>query len=327
MLKTILKTTTVALMLTAASGAARAEEWICSGYMPSVEHPSIVALQAVADELTRLTDGEITASCKTGGELSISPTELVAATSDGVIQLASNPFITGSVPITGIFALPGLFSTEEEFDKGLAIAEPSIIAGLEAQGLVYLGAYRYPRQVIFTTKELTSLADMAGRKIRVSAGEQAEFVTRYGGTPVTIATPDVAPALQLGTIDGVLSAASGAARYWTDALKSNYELGPNYTLSLMFINADSFGSLTPEQQDQLRAFAKDQIAGISPRMTEENVALTAQFATEGMTVTPAKPEDEAALVADMADYWPKWAEDRGPEAVALLAEIRSAIGK
>lgn len=327
MLKKFLTSAACALVLASASGAAMAEEWTCSGYMPSVQHPSIVALQAVADELTRMTDGAITASCKTGGELSISPTELVAATSDGVIQLASNPFVTGSVPITGIFALPGLFTTEEEFYKGLAIAEAQIVVDLDAQGLVYLGAYHYPRQVIFTTGSFTSLADMKGKKIRVSAGEQAEFVSRYGGTPVTIATPDVAPALQLGTIDGVLSAASGAARYWTDALKSNYELGPNFTLSLMFVNKDSFEALTPEQQDALRAFAKAEIAKISPSMMAENGELTKQFAAEGMTVTPALAEDEAALVADLSDYWPTWSEARGPEAVAMLAEIRTAVGK
>ena len=323
----ILTTTALAMLLGLAAAPLRAAEWVCSGYMPSAQHATIMGLQAIGNELTRLTGGDITTTCKAGGELSIAATELTAATSDGVVQLASNAFITGAVPIVGLFALPGLFTTEDELAKGLAIAEPVIAAALDKQGLVYLGTYHYPRQVIWSTGPFDKLADMAGKKFRVSSGEQAEFVTRFGGTPVTLGSSDVAQALQLGTISGVMTAASGGARYWTDILKANYELGPNFTVSPVFANKDAFEALTPDQQAQLRDFAAKEVVKISASMAKENGELLAQFKTRGMTVTPANAADEAALVAKLADYWPQWARQRGAEAEATLGQIRSALGK
>lgn len=318
----------IAAAVAALSGqAATAEEWVCSGYMPSVQHPSIVALQSIGDELNRLTGGDVTVTCKTGGELSIVPTELIPATADGVIQLASTPFITGTIPVAGLFALPGLFGTEEELAKGLELAGPLFEEALDKLDLVYLGSYHYPNQVIFATGQIGSLADVKGKKIRVSVGEQSEFVKRFGGTPVTMGTPDVAPALQMGAIDGVLTAAAGGARYWAEVLKSNYELGTNFTISLSFVNKEAFEALTPEQQAGLKAFAAQRFATVSGEMLKENREFVEKFRADGMTVTPASAEDKALLVETMRDYWPAWAAERGDAAVTLLEQVRAALGK
>jgi len=322
-----LKATVLSLSFAFAAGAAQAEDWVCSGYMPSVQHPSIVNLQAIADEVKKLSGDQVEMTCRTGGELSIAPAELTTAVADGLVQLGASPFITGTVPITGLFALPGLFRTEEDVQKGLSIAEPYFGAEFAKKGLVYLGTYHYPRQVLFSTGEIDDLGDIKGKKYRISSGEQAEFITRFGGTPVTIATPDVPQALQMGTIDGVLTASSGGARYWTETLKSNYDIGTNYTLAVIFMNEDAFDTLGEDGQKSLRDFVQARLQPTTKVIADENVTFREQFRKDGMKITEASEADEALIVSTLESYWPQWAKERGPEAEKLLGEIRAALGR
>ncbi len=309
------------------SQSAAAEEWTCYTYIPNAQHVTVQGLTEIGRRIEQITDGEITVTCHAGGSLGISAADITAAVSDGVVQYASNAFITGSVPLVGIFSLPGLFSTEEELEVGLEIMEPYIAEAMSQQGLVFLGTYHYPRQVIFSTEAIDSLDDLQGKKVRVASVEQAEFATRFGGSPVTIGTPDVASALQLGTISVVLTAASGGARLWSDLLTSNHVIGPNYTVSPIFMNVDAWDELTAEQQEEVRAAVSEVSTGVTDSMRDENAQLTEQFASKGMTITQGTPEEEAQLIERLQDYWPQWAEERGDVAKEALGKVREALGK
>ena len=161
----------------------------------------------------------------------------------------------------------------------------------------------------------------------MASAEQAEFVTRFGGTPVTIGTPDVAQALQLGTITGVLTAASGGAFLWTDYLTDTYEVGPNYTVSPVFANADAFGSLTDDQQEKIHAMVKTVTTEASDKMRAQNAEKLKEFSDGGMKVHEGNADEEALLIEKSKDYWDVWAADRGEDAQALLKEVRDALGK
>jgi len=319
-----------AAMMVAASGwsaGAQAEDWTCYTYIPNAQHVTVLGLTEIGQRIGEITGGAVTVTCHAGGSLGIAAPDITAAVSDGVVQLASNAFITGSVPLVGMFSLPGLFATEEELVQGLAIMEPYITQQMQEQGLVYLGTYHYPRQVIFSTEQIDSLDDLQGKKIRVASVEQSEFATRFGGAPVTIGTPEVATALQLGTVSVVLTAASGGARLWVDLLKSNHVIGPNFTVSPIIMNQDAYDSLSAEQQAQLRAAVAEIGDKISVSMRDENATLTEQFAAKGMSITQGTPEEETRMIETLKDYWPQWADERGPVAKEALDKVRAALGK
>jgi len=307
------------------SAPASAEEWTCYTYNPQ----AIIAdgLAEIGQRIEEITGGRVDVTCHPAGSLGISAADITGAVSDGVVQYASNAFITGSVPLVGIFSLPGLFATEEEFHQGIEIMRPYVEAQMAEQGLVYLGEYNYTRQVIFSTEPIDSLDDLKGKKVRVASVEQAEFAKRFGGSPVTIGTPDVGPALQLGTISVVLSAASGGARLWTDMLKSNHDIGPNFTVSPIFMNQDAWDSLSAEEQAQVKAA----VAEIGKKMTDtlrsDNAVMIEANKAKGMSVTQGTPEEEALMVETFQDYWPQWASERGPVAAEALEKVRAALGR
>lgn len=304
---------------------AAAEDWTCYTYNP--QEVIVNGLQKIGDKIGEITNGRVKVTCHPGGSLGISAADITAAVSDGVVQYASNAFITGSVPLVGVFSLPGLFATEEELYKGIEIMKPYIDAQMAEQGLVYLGNYNYQRQVIFSTEIIDSLEDLKGKKIRVASVEQSEFATRFGGSPVTIGTADVAPALQLGTVTVVLTAASGGARLWQDLLKSNHVIGPNFTVSPIIMNQDTWDSLSADEQAKVQAAVTEVTKEMTDSLRSDNVTMTETYRTKGMQITVGSPEEEALMISTLQDYWPTWAKERGEVAEKALAEVRAALGK
>lgn len=306
---------------------ATAQTWKCTTYVPNAQLPTYKGLEKLAVRIGEITGGKASVKCHVGGSLGIQAGDLGGATADGIVDITANAFITGYVPLTGIFSLPGLFATEAEVKKGVAVLEPQLTKAFAEKGLVYIGQYRYPRQVIFSTEPVKTLDDLRGKKMRVSSGEQAHFATTFGGVPVTIGTPDVATSLQRGAISVVMSAASGGARLWTDMLKYNLELGPNFTVSFVFMNKRRFDSLSPDEQAKLRTATAEIMDEVTSTMAAENADLVKQFAAKGMVVTAGTTDQETRLVESMKDYWPQWAAQRGPLAVESLEILRKTLGR
>src|ERR1700688_1372176 len=125
---------------------------------------------------------------------------------------------------------------------------PYLEKAFEKKGVIVLGQYLYPFQEEFSSKKLTSLADIKGQKIRVTSPEQGEFIKRLGGIPVTLGAPEVPSALDRSVVDGVLTASTGGGNVWKDLLKFNYRLGINYFNPVVIVNKERFGNLSPEGQ-------------------------------------------------------------------------------
>lgn len=308
-------------------GTARAEEWKCYTYMPSPTHPSYAGLEKIAADLERISDGAITAKCSVGGSLPIKSDTIAQAVGDGVLDIAGSGFDTGYVPVAGLFSVPGLFANEDELAKGYQATLPILEEEFAKRNIVLLGAYHYPRQVIWSTEEIPSLADLEGVKMRANSPENSEFIKRFGGIPVTMATPDVATALQRGVFPAVITAAAGAGQLWVDMLRHVTDVGPSYTVSFVIVGKDAFDALGSDQQQALRAAVAEETDWISGQMRDQNATLMDKFQKEGLTVVAGTPEEETLIVETMKPYWTEWAEARGEPARQALDAARQAIGK
>src|SRR6185295_13779166 len=79
-------------------------------------------------------------------------------------------------------------------------------------GIELLAIYAYPAQVTFCAKPLASLADLSGRRIRISSATQADWVSALGATPVQLPFAEVVANLRNGNIDcAITGAMSGNA--------------------------------------------------------------------------------------------------------------------
>jgi len=309
-----------------AAGGTRAEDWTGYTYLASDSSIGAKNLIELGEEFSEATGGEVDVSINLAGSLGIKAADITQAVGQGIVEIAADGFFLGAIEEGGILRLPMMFSSIEDFNKGLDVVTPYLEEAFAEKNVVLLGQYVYPLQVSFATFDMTSLEDMDGKRMRVSSPEQGEFVAAFGGAPFTIGGAEVPAALQTGVVDGVFTASVGGGNLWKDQLKSTYRMGPNFFNSAIIVNKDAFEALSPEHQKLLRELG----AKYAKKATEEQAAseaeITAQLQAGGMKVFEPKPGDVEKAVELMTPYWDKWGETKSDRTQKALAETRAALG-
>ncbi|MFN7090528.1 MAG: TRAP transporter substrate-binding protein DctP [Allorhizobium sp.] len=313
--------------LAAASLSAQADDWTGYTYSAVSTTAAVKGMTRIAERVNEQTDGDLSITVHLGKTLQISSEDITQAVGDGVIDFAADFFFSGNVPIARVLNLPMLIENEEEWAKAYAAMEPTLQAAFAEQGVVLLGSYRYPQQVIFTTFEIDSLADLQGRKIRVTSPEQGRFVEEFGGAAITLAGSDVPTSLERGVIEGVLTASAGGAKNWHEFLPYNYRFAVNYGNSMIIANADAFASLSDETQRALRSIVAEEGAAISAEFLVDEETQKAAQAAAGMTITASADGDASFARDKLAPFWETWANENGSEYEEALQVVRDAIGK
>ena len=296
-------------------------------YMSVSTTPSVKGIAKMAERIAAETQDRVKIRIHLGGSLQIAVTNITSAVADGVIQMADDSFIAGSIPIGDLIRLPMLVRSDEEYAKGMAIMEPYIERAYAKRGIVLLGTYGYPKQQAFSRKKLASLDDIKGQKLRVTSPEQAEFVKRFGGTPITMGTPEVPSAVDRGVIDGFFTAASGAGYPWKDLIKYEYTIGVNYVNAQIVIGKEALDKLSPADQAIVRKIGREAGLENTATMIREEADYTKKMIDSGMTLVEASAADKAAAEERMKPYWDEWAKAKGTDAQEALAKVKAAFGR
>lgn len=193
-----------------------------------------------------------------------------------------------------------------------------------------------PPQVIYCKDELSSIADLEGRKVRVGSRTTADFVKGLGGVPVSVPWPDVIPAYQRGTIDcGVTGSLSGNTANWWEV--TNYLLPLNLGWAIWFhaVNLDKWNALDPAVQKFLEAElakAQDRFWENAKLEIEDGVNCntgkgTCKFGKKGaMKLVPVSEKDKALLkVLVRTVTLPSWAKACGDKCVKDFNDTLSGI--
>src|SRR6266540_553695 len=240
----------------------------------------------LSEEIEKSTNGELKTRLQLSGTLQIAPNNITPAVAGGVVQLADDLFNSGNIPVAGIPRLPGLVRSYEEFAKTAEALRPYLVKAFADKGIVLLGEYTYPLQVVWGRKKLTSLDDIKGMKLRVAQPEQGEMVRRFGGTSITISAPEVPSALDRGVVDGIFTAGVGAV-LWKDLLKFGYLVPVNRNNSYIIANAEAFNKLSPDLQAKLRKAAQDGAKWDQDTMRTEEADTVKVLTAAGYTMTTA----------------------------------------
>jgi len=307
--------------------SASAATWTVYTFGPAETLGNVQGLKRILEDVEKSTDGEIKFRLRLAGALPIKSTNITQAVGNGTVLFADDGFHLGNVKIAGILRLPMLLRTVKEYQTAFNIMRPYINKEFERQGVIVLGHFLFPHQVAFSTKTLTNLDQFKGQKMRVSSPEQAAFVDLVKGVPVTLGGPEVPSALQTSTIDGVFTASAGGGKIWGSLLNYNYRLPLNYFDGFYIVNKEAFDKLSPGVQKKFR----DSVERLAPTTTaqlyKEELEVTAKLKANGMDVVEPTPEDIARATKLVEGYWGQWAQQTGPDAVRLLAEVRAAVGR
>lgn len=229
-----------------------------------------------SQELARLSGGKYTASVVAFDRAGVPGAEMLR-----LIQLGVVPFgtvlmgsLSGSLPQYTAPDLAGLNLNVQQLRASVAAFRPYLQKALrEEQGIEMLALYIYPAQMAFCKAPLKRLADLKGRRVRVSSAAQADFFSALGAIPLYTEFAQIVPRFEAGSVDcavtGTLSgSAIGLHRLTTDL----YELPINWGLAIFGANSAAWQAL-PED---LRALLSRELPKLEHRIWDESERNTAQ---------------------------------------------------
>jgi TRAP-type transport system periplasmic protein len=229
-------------------------------------------------------------------------------------------------PQSGVFSLHYVFSDQPSLIK--ALADPAISQEFRAmvtdsvQGAHVLGLLTLGLRSLYGKKEVKSIDDIKGQKVRVQATktEDATFAA-YGAQTVHMVFTDVYTSLQTGVMN---YAENGINVYLAN---KHYEVAPvlsitehEANMSCLWVSDKTWNSLTPEQQKWVQAAAEEVSArepAMALKLEKESID---KLKTMGVKVV--ENVDKSGFIKVAQPIQDKLAADLGPHAVKLLKLIR-----
>lgn len=254
--------------------------------------PSVLACEKFAQDVNERTNGRITIEVFPGGVLG-NETSMRDSVQTGGLQMASlGAGVMGAY--TSAADLPVcnyVWDSEEQMMSVLNgdLGRQYIYDEVEKNGNMHVinGWPQSPRQLL-TVKPVESLADLSGMKIRVPAGNAIyeETWSAMGALPVALAMDEVYTALEQGVIDGlempIDSLYNGGYQE-----KAKYLTLTNHMMYLqyLFINQDTWDSLSAEEQDIITECAGEAEQYHTQLRDESLEEIKKDMEAQGVTIT------------------------------------------
>ncbi len=251
---------------------------------------------------------EIKRAVQTGqvniGELLIS----VLSNENPIFAFDSNPFLAPNYPAA---------------KKLWRIARPYLEKRLDAQGIKLLYSVPWPPQGIYTKKPLNSAADLKGTKFRTYSPNTSEFAKQLGAIPTTVQVPEVPQAFLTGLVDAMITSGStGVDTQAWDYLKYYYDTEAFLPQNMVIVNKAAFAKLDPATQKVLvENAAKAEERGWATSAAE-NQSYMKTMTAKGLNVLKPNAKLSGELNAIGATMAQQWVAKTGPDAQAILNELR-----
>jgi TRAP-type C4-dicarboxylate transport system substrate-binding protein len=122
----------------------------------------------------------------------------------------------------------------------------------ERHGAKLLGTYPFGPQIVFCKTPIAGLADLKGKKVRVSDQSLAKFIERLGGIPVTISFNETQQALERGVADCAITGPSSAnSAGWPEVTTHVMPIGFQIHLVAYAMNLNKWNALSAEHKAKL----------------------------------------------------------------------------
>lgn len=124
----------------------------------------------------------------------------------------------------------------------------------ERHGAKLLGTYPFGPQIMFCKTPIAGLADLKGKKVRVSDQSLARFIERLDGIPVALAFTETQQALERGVVDCAITGPSSAnSAGWPEVTTHVMPIGFQIHFVAYAINLKKWNALPPAQQARMAA--------------------------------------------------------------------------
>ena len=315
-----------AATILASSLAAQEVTWRVTSTYPSKSHVG-ASFSAMAEELSRLTDGGFVLELNLDGALGFKGGDNFEVVGDGVVEMAETgaPDLIGFEQVFGVVGLPFIAPTNDDIQRMMKIVRPEFAAAFERNDQMMIGWGTFPAVGIFGKHKMTSVEDFSGVKVRTYDSFSANAFSELGGAPVQLAWSDVVSSLSSGVIDAVLTSSFGgvAIKAWDLGITDYSDIGYSTPITLLHVSKDAFDDLSPEYQDALLKAAEVYTE------TNWNEALAAikgfkaAFREHGITIHETADDELTARFAEISrKAAADWVKEAGPKGETLFNAIQ-----
>ncbi|MGI8525052.1 MAG: TRAP transporter substrate-binding protein [Pseudolabrys sp.] len=318
----------LAAMAVAMPGDANAQRKFTFGY----DQPHSTAYGIAGDifdaKLKELSGGKLSIDQFPGAQLGQEPVMLQKLrTGDIDFIITSTANASTVAPQAGVFSLHFIFRDKDHLAKTLA--DPAVSKEFRAmiddsvQGAHVLGLLTMGMRNMYSKKEIKSVADIKGEKIRVQATmtEDTHFPA-YGAQTVHMPFGEVYTSLQTGVVQ---VAENGVNVYMAN---KHYEVAPILSMTeheannnCIWVSDKTWKSLTPQEQQWVQA-AADEVSKKEP-MLGLKLEQDSADKLKTMGVKVVENVDKSGFMKDAAPIQDQLAKQLGPHAVKLLELVRN----
>ena len=193
---------TIAVMFIIATAPVGAKSLNLANFFPASHFMNTKLIKQWVDEVDKATGGKVKVTSFPGQTLLKAPETydgVVSGTAD--IGVGAFAYTRGRFPLMEGFELPGIYfgsctATNLTAWDGYKKFQPK-----ELKDVKVLWFYSVGPGILFTKKEVKSMADLKGMRIRAT-GLTAKSIKALGATPVAMPMPDVYEALSKGVVGG-----------------------------------------------------------------------------------------------------------------------------
>ncbi|SDO88643.1 TRAP transporter substrate-binding protein DctP [Desulforhopalus singaporensis] len=248
------------------------------------------------------------------------------------------PWLSGTYPIWNWGEIPGIVN--EDPVKGLAeelavYQDPEVMKiydkTLKKFGLKFWFVTQWdPANGIWSNRNITTLEDLKGMKVRVGGYLPTQGIKELGASPVTIAGSELAPAMMAGTIDGVLTSLGYGYSIGLGKVSKYFTLtplSPTWT-AVTLMNAKSFEALPEDLQKVVMDVGRELQQMVSLSTTAEYVMSLDTVDLSGVKRTRLEAGDAEQIAQAAAAVEKEWLNVEGPwkeERPALLKAVKNAV--
>ena len=297
------------------ASTAFAEKWDMPTPYGDGNHPTQVAI-SFAKEVSEKAGDKLDIKVHSGGSLIKHP-EIHRAVKSRQVQIGE-VFIGrlgNNDPVFKIDNLPFLATDFDSAEKLYQASKAGIAAALAKDGLTLLYTVPWPAQDLYSNKEVNSLADLKGLKMRAYSPSTSRLADLMGTTPVNVPFSDVAQAFTTSTIDGMITSPSTGVNnqswdYVTHFTTVNAWIPKNMT----FVNTKIMNKLDDDTKAvimEAAANAEKEGWALGRKLAKEHTDILAEKGIKVAAPTETLTNELKAIGATMLTEWLEEAGDSG----------------
>jgi len=265
-----------------------------------------------------------------------SPAQLFDQAKDGVVDIVWTVpgYQAGRFLVTEAFELPFMVQDSERASRGLwnyAMKN----ASAEYKGVKPILFHLHDGALLHTTKkQIKTIEDFRGLKIRAPNRQASKMVAALGATPVPMPLPQAAEALSKGVIDGAMipweviptMKFEEITKFHTEGAPGEAQL--SNTAFVFAMNQAKYDSLPPELKKVIDANSGPEMSAWVGKVFVDDIAPGRKSAelrkNTFYTLPAAEIKRWEAATASVADEWVKEVTSKGFDGKRLLDEAKAA---